>query len=103
MQIFDLEGLEMPSSFDCPKTATSDLHQRRVLNSHAQTLQMTAPAHDWSSPWSNDAFRAMQLSLVRTKDAAEQLDEEERVHLLDTFHPAFVHQIFGESEVIVCL
>lgn len=55
----------------------------------------------WASPWSCDAFRSMHLSLVRSKAATEQLEPEERETALASFQPLFVHQLFGESEVVV--
>lgn len=65
-------------------------------------MPMDASTDDkWASPWSNDGSRAMQLSLVRSKAAVDQLDAEEKSKMASPFHPAFVHQIFGESEVIV--
>lgn len=55
----------------------------------------------WASPWSNDGARSINLTIVRSGEAAHALEPEERDKVQAPFHPAFVHQIFGESEVIV--
>ncbi|GJN88600.1 hypothetical protein Rhopal_001566-T1 [Rhodotorula paludigena] len=52
-----------------------------------------------SEDWSASGIEALQLRLVRSKKAADELSEDER-KLVEPFSPTFVYPIFGDEETI---
>ncbi|KAL8293125.1 hypothetical protein RQP46_000819 [Phenoliferia psychrophenolica] len=49
--------------------------------------------------WSNDGLSCLKLALVRSKDDAAALSDDDKVRIAP-FSPAFVYPIFGQEETI---